>query len=49
MKVKTQSSVSQSLKAAGFDAIKTFLDNYESLFAYPGIFMQSDKNGPEHF
>ncbi len=49
MKGKTQSSVSQSLKAAGFDAIKTFLDNYESLFAYPGIFMQSDKNGPEHF
>ncbi len=49
MKGKTQSSVSQSLKAAGFDTIKTFLNNYESLFAYPGIFVQSDKNGPEHF
>ncbi|MDW7733168.1 MAG: SatD family protein [Methanolobus sp.] len=42
-KGKTQSSVSQSLKAAGFDAIKKFLDNYESLFECPGIFVQSDK------
>lgn len=40
---KSQSTVSQSLKAAGFDAVKKFLDNYESLFECPGIFGQSDE------
>jgi hypothetical protein len=40
---KSQSTVSQSLKAAGFDALKKFLDNYASLFEYPDIFSMGNK------
>lgn len=40
---KSQSSVSQSLNAAGFDAVKKFLDNYESLFEHPDIFLKSER------
>ncbi|MDP2216118.1 MAG: SatD family protein [Methanolobus sp.] len=40
---KSQSTVSQSLKAAGFDALKKFIGNYENLFKYPGIFLKSDR------
>jgi hypothetical protein len=39
---KSQSTVSQSLKAAGFDAVKKFVSNYESLFKHPDIFLKSD-------
>jgi hypothetical protein len=39
---KSQSTISQSLKAAGFDSLKKFLDNYANLFEYPGIFVMSD-------
>jgi hypothetical protein len=39
---KSQSTVSQGLKAAGFDAVKKFVSNYESLFEYPDIFLKSD-------
>ncbi len=35
---KSQSAVSQSLKAAGFEPVKKFLDNYEQLFEYPDLF-----------
>ncbi|SDG14287.1 SatD family (SatD) [Methanolobus vulcani] len=35
---KSQSSISQSLKAAGFDALRKFLDNYANLFEYTEIF-----------
>ncbi|MCQ6963605.1 SatD family protein [Methanolobus chelungpuianus] len=40
---KSQSAVSQSLKAAGFDAVKKFIANYENLFKYPDIFLRSDQ------
>lgn len=40
---KSQSAVSQSLKAAGFDAVKKFVTNYENLFKYPDIFLRSDR------
>ncbi|WP_094226988.1 SatD family protein [Methanolobus psychrotolerans] len=40
---KSQSTISQSLKAAGFDAVKKFLTNYENLFEYPDAFVKSDK------
>lgn len=40
---KSQSTISQSLKAAGFDVVKKFLSNYEHLFEYPESFVKSDK------
>ncbi|WMW24988.1 ECF-type sigma factor [Methanolobus sediminis] len=40
---KSQSTISQSLKAAGYDALKKFLDNYASLFEYPGIFLMGNE------
>jgi hypothetical protein len=42
---KSQSTVSQGLKAAGFDAVKKFVSNYESLFGYPDIFLKSGRSG----
>ncbi len=40
---KSQSTISQSLKALGFDAVKKFLFNYEHLFEYEDVFVESDK------
>jgi DNA-binding CsgD family transcriptional regulator len=40
---KSQSTVSQSLKAAGFDVVKKFVSTYESLFKHPDIFLKSDR------
>ncbi|WP_342304909.1 SatD family protein [Methanolobus sp. ZRKC5] len=40
---KSQSTISQSLKASGFDGVKKFLFNYEHLFEYEDVFVESDK------
>ncbi|MEZ5335335.1 MAG: SatD family protein [Methanolobus sp.] len=40
---KSQSSISQSLKSAGFNVIKTFVGNYEELFKEQGIFVRGDE------
>jgi DNA-binding transcriptional ArsR family regulator len=40
---KSQSTVSQSLKAAGYDSLKLFLDNYANLFEYSEAFSMSDQ------
>ncbi|MDY0387607.1 MAG: SatD family protein [Methanolobus sp.] len=40
---KSQSTISQSLKASGFDAVKKSLSNYEHLFEYTDAFAKSDK------
>lgn len=40
---RSQSTVSQSLRSAGFDTVKKFLANYEGLFNYPGIFVEGDE------
>lgn len=40
---KSQSTISQSLKAAGFDVLRKFLDNYASLFEYPEIFLMGNE------
>lgn len=35
---KSQSTISQSLKAAGFDVVREFISSYEELFKYSDIF-----------